>query len=314
MTSIDAHTIGVDIGGTSIRAAAVTADGVIIDSISTPTPAEATETDDALVRVIAELAGRHPVTAVGLAVAGFITADRRTVMFAPHLAWRDSPVPARLSARLELPVVMEHDVNAAVWAEYRLGAAIGSQVALLIALGTGIGAGLIVDGQIFRGANGVAPELGHLPVVSRGRRCSCGKSGCWERYCSGTALAQTAREMIGSLRSEHLLLLAGHDLQAVTGKMVGQAAKAGDPAALAALADLSDWLAYGLALAIDVFDPSVIVIGGGVSTISELFLPAAVASLPELVTGVGHRPLPEVVTAMFHDTASMIGAALLAQG
>ena len=91
-----------------------------------------------------------------------------------------------------LPVVMDHDVNSAAWAEYRRGVSAGSPIALLIAMGTGIGAGLIVDGGIYRGAHGVAPELGHLTVVPGGRPCPCGKRGCWERYCSGTALAQTA--------------------------------------------------------------------------------------------------------------------------
>jgi glucokinase len=298
--SSSSHTIGVDIGGTTIKAAVVDRGGRIVDTLSAPTPDSSDATDDALVEVISELAARHPVRSVGLAVAGFITADRQAVMFAPHLAWRDSRVPSRLGDRLGLPVVMEHDVNAAVWAEHRIGAAVGAEVALLIALGTGIGAGLIVDDRLYRGAFGVAPELGHIAVVPDGRPCPCGKKGCWERYCSGTALAQTAVE----------LGLAG---DAVTGQMVGRAARDGDATALAAVDDLGRWLARGMALAIDVFDPEVIVIGGGVSSIADLFLPAAEDRLGELVTGAGYRPMPKVVAAHLHDTASMVGAGLLAQ-
>lgn len=293
--------MGVDIGGTTIKAAVIDGSGRIVDTMSAPTPTSSDATDDALVAVISSLAERHPVRAVGLAVAGFISADRQSVMFAPHLAWRDSRVPSRLGDRLGLPVVMEHDVNAAVLAEHRIGAAVGAEVALLIALGTGIGAGLIVDEQLYRGAFGVAPELGHITVVPGGRPCPCGKSGCWERYCSGTALAQTAAE----------LGLEGG--AAITGQQVGRAARDGEPTALAAVDDLGAWLARGMALAIDVFDPEVIVIGGGVSSIADLFLPAAEDQLGRLVTGAGYRPMPKVVAAHLHDTASMVGAGMLAQ-
>jgi glucokinase len=178
-------TIGIDIGGTSVRAAVI--DGISIGpSLREATPHTERETDDLLVTLITKLAASQPVSAVGLAVAGFVSADRQRVMFAPHLAWRDAPVPERVSARVGLPVVMDHDVNSAAWAEYRLGVSAGSSIALLVALGTGIGAGLLVDGQIYRGAHGVAPELGHLTVVPGGRPCPCGKQGCWERYCPET--------------------------------------------------------------------------------------------------------------------------------
>ena len=158
-------TIGIDIGGTSVRAAVIGADGEIHASLRDATPHTERETEDILVTLISKLAGTGPVTAVGLAVAGFISTDRQRVMFAPHLAWRDADVPQRISERVGLPVVMDHDVNSAAWAEYRRGASTGAGIALLIALGTGIGAGLIIDGEIYRGAHGVAPELGHLTVV-----------------------------------------------------------------------------------------------------------------------------------------------------
>ena len=292
-------TVGVDIGGTSIKAAVIDRDGHIVETRTAATPHTAQETDDALVTVIEDLAGRHPVSAVGLAVAAFITADQQTVMFAPHLAWRDSAVPARLTKRLGVPVVMEHDVNAAALAEYRIGASAGVPVSILVALGTGIGAGLMVDGALYRGGHGVAPELGHVTVVVGGRPCPCGKSGCWERYCSGTALAQTARE----------LGMSGHP----SGAEVGAAALAGDRLALTAVEDLSSWLAVGLALVTDVFDPEVVVIGGGVSRIAHLFIPGAVSRMTTLVTGADHRPLPKVVPALLGEAASMVGAALIAR-
>ena len=228
-------TIGIDIGGTSVRAAVIDHDGEILASLRDTTPHTERETEDILVNLITKLAATQTISAVGLAVAGFVSSDQQRVMFAPHLAWRDADVPARISARVHLPVMMDHDVNSAAWAEYQRGASAGARIALLIALGTGIGAGLIIDGEIYRGAYGVAPELGHLTVVPDGRPCPCGKRGCWERYCSGTALAETARDLMVTGDAPVLRQLSGNNPAAVTGTMVAIAATEGDPAALAAM-------------------------------------------------------------------------------
>ena len=305
-------TIGIDIGGTSVRAAVLTGTAIRGTSLRDTTPRTERETEDLLVNLIAKLAATQPVSAVGLAVAGFVSADRQRVMFAPHLAWRDAPVPQRISDRVGLPVVMDHDVNSAAWAEYRRGVSAGASIALLIALGTGIGAGLVVDGHIYRGAHGVAPELGHLTVVPDGRPCPCGKRGCWERYCSGTALAQTARLRMTDQDAPALRRLSHDDPAAVTGTMVAVAATEGDPVALTAMDELGHWLAAGLALVTDVLDPEVIVIGGGVSAAAGMFLPLAVSEFAGAITGAGHRPLPRVELARFGDRAGIIGAGLLA--
>ena len=305
-------TVGIDIGGTSVRAAVIDSEGEIHASLRDATPHTERETEDILVNLITKLAGTQPVSAVGLAVAGFVSQDRRRVMFAPHLAWRDADVPERISARVQLPVVMDHDVNSAAWAEFARGASAGSQISLLVALGTGIGAGLIIDGEIYRGAHGVAPELGHLTVVPGGRPCACGKRGCWERYCSGTALAETARELMGGGDAPILRQLSGADPAALTGTMVAIAATEGDPVALAAMDELGRWLAQGLALVTDVLDPEVIVVGGGVASAAGMFLPLAVSEFAGLITGAGHRPVPRVELARFGDRAGIIGAALLA--
>ena len=306
-------TIGIDIGGTAVRAAIVRPDGQLLETVRAATPATVERTETLLAELITELASRRPVTAVGLAVAGFVSTDRRRVMFAPHLAWRNAPVPERLTDRVGLPVVMDHDVNSAAWAEHRLGAARGAGVALLVAVGTGIGAGLVVDGQVYRGAFGVAPELGHIVVVPDGRSCPCGKRGCWERYCSGTTLAQTARELWEAGGPTALHDLAGGDPHALTGTMVAQAARAGDPVALEAIGDLGRWLGVGLAIASDVLDPAVIVLGGGVSGAADLFLADTRTVLSSMITGGGHRPQPQLALARFGDTAAMVGAALLAR-
>ncbi|MEU6268739.1 ROK family protein [Saccharopolyspora shandongensis] len=298
-------TIGVDVGGTSVRAGVVDQHGEILETHRVPTPATGPELNAAIADTVRALADRYPVAGVGLAVAGFVSEDRRVVRFAPHLAWRHVAVADELAERLGLPVVLEHDANAAAVAEQRFGAAVGARVAALVAIGTGIGGALVIGGEVFRGAYGVAPELGHLRVVPDGRPCSCGKRGCWERYCSGTALAATALE----LRRE-----AGEPvLVEPTGVDVAHAAEAGDPVARRAVADLARWLGEGLALVADVYDPEVVVIAGGVSDSAHLFLDAAREHYAQAVTGAGHRPLARIAVAHYGDSAAMIGSAALAR-
>jgi glucokinase len=309
-------TIGVDIGGTSVRAGVVDRHGNVLDTARAPTPAGEAALEDAIVSAVTGLlGGRHRVTGVGLAVAGFVTTDRRSVMFAPHLAWRDAPVGDRMSKRLGLPVVLEHDANAALLGEHRFGAARGAGVALLVAIGTGIGGGLLLDGELFRGAHGVAPELGHLRLVPGGRACPCGKQGCWERYCSGTALAATAVELLArnGTRSPVLRRLVRTDAGRVTGQRVAAAAREGDPVAVAALEEMARWLGAGLAIVADVFDPELVVIGGGVSESAPLFLDEAREHYARMVTGAGRRPLARIHTAQLGDAAAVVGAAHLAR-
>lgn len=298
-----------------MRAGAVDDAGVVLDTVRLPTPDTDTRLEDAIATVTGELAERHQVAAVGLAAAGFVTADLREVRFAPHLSWRDAPVVDRVSQRLGLPVVLEHDANAAAVAEFRFGAARGGSVVVLITLGTGIGGALLVDGVVYRGAHGVAPELGHLRVVPGGRLCPCGKRGCWERYCSGTALAATAVELLADDPSGASLLVShvAGDSGGLTGCQVAAAAAAGDQVALRAMSELARWLGEGLALVADVYDPELVVIGGGVSASAPLFLAEAGAHYACVVTGAGHRPLAQLrPTQLGGDDAGLIGAAALA--
>ncbi|WP_280417575.1 ROK family protein [Nocardia carnea] len=307
-------TVGVDIGGTNIRASVVDGTGEVLDTVQCPTPHSAPALEGALARAVRELGDRHDIDAVGLAVAGFVSADRSTVRFAPHLPWRDAPVAKRLTDRLGLPVLLEHDANAAMWAEYRFGAAAGGHNVVLVAIGTGIGAALLIDGVLYRGTHGVAPELGHLQVVPGGRDCGCGKRGCWERYCSGTALAESAIELVATDSTPSLLakeVIA--DPGALTGRRVAGAAQDGDPLALRVMADFARWLGLGLAFVGDIFDPDLVVVAGGVSSSAPLFLDEAREEYAAAVTGHGHRPLARIRTTQLGEAAGMIGAAELAR-
>lgn len=313
MRAQSATTIGFDIGGTNLRGGVVDADGNVLASLSTPTPRTSAELEDAVVALVDKLAAEHDVAAVGLAIAGFIDPECETVRFAPHLPWRDAPVRARLSRRLSLPVRLEHDANSAAWGEYRFGAGQGAKTWVLFAVGTGIGATLMIDGKIYRGAFGTAPEFGHLKVVpAAGRECSCGKTGCLERYASGTALVDTARELACDFPESPLArdLATGVD---TTGASVMADARAKDPLALAVLSDFADWLGLGLSFVADILDPELIVVGGGVAADADLFLPEATAAMQAGVVGAGHRPLPRLATAQLGGRAGMIGVSDLAR-
>ncbi|WP_330182028.1 ROK family glucokinase [Nocardia sp. NBC_01503] len=308
-------TVGIDVGGTNIRASVVDGAGEVLDTVTASTPQSARALEDGLARVVKELCARHAIGAVGLAVAGFVDEDRATVRFAPHLPWEDAPVARRLTDRLGLPVLLEHDANAALWAEYRFGAAAGGRNVVLVAIGTGIGAALLIDGRLYRGSYGVAPELGHLQVVPNGRACACGKRGCWERYCSGTALVDTALEMLATdpTRSTMLAREAGRDPGSLTGRRVAGAAQDGDPVALDVMADFARWLGLGLAFVSDIFDPDLIVVAGGVSSSAPLFLDDAREHYAGSITGARHRRLARIRTAQLGEAAGMIGAAELAR-
>jgi len=312
-------TIGVDVGGTSVRAGVVDAEGAMLDMARAVTPDQDHALESAVVGVVDKLLARHRVGAVGLALAGFVTPDRQTVRFAPHLPWRNAPVARRLAERCALPVVIEHDANAAALAERRFGAASATgeraRSILFLAVGTGIGAALLIDGRIYRGAHGVAPELGHLRLVPHGRACPCGKRGCWERYCSGTALVATLVELLAADPSASPTLARKTTLEArgLTGRQVAAAARDGDPLARRAMGQLAYWLGEGLALIADVYDPELVVIGGGVSGSAPLFLDEARDHYARCLTGGRHRPLARIRTAQLGEEAGVIGAAQLAR-
>lgn len=307
--------IGFDIGGTNMRAGVVTADGRIIDSVTVPSPRTPEGMTAGIVSAVDTLRAKHTICGVGVAIAGFLDSTCKIVRFAPHLPWRDAPVHEILQEALQLPVRLEHDANSAAWGEYRFGSAQGVGTWVLFAVGTGIGATIMHDGKIFRGAYGTAPEFGHLTVVPGGRPCPCGKLGCLERYCSGTALVSTAISMVHGrhFRGSELASQVRRDPSKVSGKTVMKAAREGDEAALAVIEDFSSWLGTGLSIVADVVDPELIVLGGGVSADADLYLPDATANFASSIVGTGYRPLARIEVAQLGPDAGMIGVADLAR-
>lgn len=307
--------IGVDIGGTKVAAGVVDESGAVIDRERRATPGhDVLETELIIVDVVSQLRSRHDVSAVGVGAAGWIGTDSATVLFSPHLAWRDEPLLAGLAGRIDAPLMIVNDANAAAWAEYRFGAAQGERVVVCVTLGTGIGGGLVIDGDVYRGAYGIACEYGHMTLVPDGRLCACGNRGCWEMYASGRALARDARELVeeSPVAAARLLELAG-SVTNLDGPVVTSAAAEGDPAALSICTTMGRWLGRGLANLAAVLDPSVFVIGGGVSAAGELLLRPAREEFAHTLTGRGFRPVASVVGAALGPDAGLVGAADLAR-
>ncbi len=312
-----ALTIGVDIGGTKVAAGVVDEAGRILVFDKRDTPAfDPQATEDTIASAVADLLIGHPeVTAVGIGAAGFIDSERSTVLFAPNLAWREEPIKAELEKRIGLPIVVENDANAAAWAEARFGAGRRQDNIICVTVGTGIGGGIVLDGQLYRGRWGLAGEFGHMQVVPGGLRCGCGNKGCWEQYASGNALVREGRElaMSGSPLAAALLDLAGGDVDGITGPLITQAAKDGDPTSVELLEDAGRWLGAGLASLAAGLDPGCFIIGGGASEAGDLLLGPARDSFHRHLVGRGHRPEAEVKLAEFGPDAGLVGAADLAR-
>lgn len=308
--------IGIDIGGSKVAAAVVDPDGRMLGRRTIPTPTDrADAVEEVIVELVDTLAAEHAACAVGIGAAGWVDETRRLVRFSPHLAWRNEPLVDRLEARLALPVVVDNDANAAAWGEYRFGAGQGSGTFAMITLGTGIGGGLVLGGEVHRGRWGVSGEWGHLCVVPDGQICPCGNRGCWEQYCSGEALRREAVALAGtgSPRALPLLDRVGHDPAAIRGHHVTAAALDGDPACEEILTGVGEWLGRGLAGLAAVLDPERFVIGGGVSEAGDKLLGPARTSFARHLTGRGFRPMAEILPARLGNDAGLIGAADLAR-
>ncbi len=295
----------------------VDAAGTILERRTAPTPSHSPRAvEDAIVDLVAELRGLQPaVESVGIGAAGWVDTRQAVVAFSPHLAWRNEPLAQQLAQRIDLPLIVDNDANAAAWAEYRFGAGRGSSVMVCITLGTGIGGGLVVNGDLFRGTYGMAGEWGHMISVPGGHRCECGNRGCWEQYASGNALVREARELArtNSPMAYRLLELLGPDPDAITGPGVTAAAVQGEATAIELLADVGHWLGQGIANLAAALDPDLVVVGGGVSAAGDLLLDPARQAFARTLTGRGFRTPARIEVAHFRNDAGLIGAADLAR-
>jgi len=292
----------------------VTETGQIVAEDRQPTPAgDPAEIVDLVVAMIERLSLGNDVEAVGVAAAGFVDAAQSTVYYAPNINWRNEHLQRLISDRVDLPITIDNDANAAGWAEYRFGAGRTVTDMTMLTIGTGVGGAIVTQGRLFRGGFGAGAELGHLRVVPDGLPCGCGARGCIEQYGSGRALLR----MANALADAGGIGLALADARAVhgelTGTIVGQYIAAGDPGAVHALQELGRWLGQACASLSAVLDPQLFVFGGGVAVAGDLLLDPIRESFLQHLPARGYHPEPRFEIAELVNDAGVVGAADLAR-
>lgn len=306
--------VGIDLGGTKILGIVLDEGGrQLIDAQRVDTPRGGSEIVEAIGGVATGLAAEvgRPVASVGVGAAGLVDHDG-VLRFGPNLPGVvDLDLVAAITPIVGAPVRVDNDATCAALAEHRLGAARDAHTALMVALGTGIGGGVVMDGRIRRGAHHMAGEFGHLVVDPGGPLCGCGNRGCWEQYASGSGLGHLGRTAAAAGDAPSLLERAAGDLDAIGSHVVAEAAAAGDPAGVRVLDEFARWVAIGLAGLVNAIDPDVVVIGGGLVREGDLVLDPVRAHLAPRIMGAAHRPPVPVVAATTGHAAAAIGAALL---
>ncbi|ASY12143.1 glucokinase [Candidatus Planktophila dulcis] len=312
-----AYTIGVDVGGTKVLGGVVDESGTVVKTARRDTPREGgSALTQAIADVAKELMAEFTIDSVGVSAAGFVSSDRKTMLATPNIAgWNGVDLDYQLTSLIGLPVVIENDANAAAWGEARFGAGRGKRHMLMLTVGTGIGGGIVVNGELYRGAFGTAAEIGHIRVVPEGHLCGCGARGCFEQYGSGNALMRHVREAMAASPdiARNLLSRGDGTLEGLTGKAITDAARDGDAVALAAFNTTAQWLGAGIASLAVVLDPECVVIGGGVIDAGEILLKPTREALERSMPFAGKHPYPEIIGAQLGNEAGLVGVADLAR-
>jgi glucokinase len=308
--------IGIDLGGTNVRAAVVTRKGEVVEKAQRPTDAEGgpTKVVDNIVAVVKEAMERAGV-GNGAIIAGAVGApgpmnwQTGVVYSPPNLpGWKDVPLAEMVTSRLGFTVYVDNDANAACYGEFWSGAARDVDSCVMLTLGTGVGGGIVVEGRLLRGIDGTAAEIGHMCVARGGRLCNCGAHGCLEQYASVSGLVRTAADGIKDGRQTVLTERAGGDLENLTGKMISDAAQEGDAFAQWVIEETGRWLGVGIGSLINLLNPEMVILYGGMTAAGDmLFTPVRDMALAQAFEVPGKRA--QIVTASLGDDAGVIGAA-----
>jgi glucokinase len=311
--SVDAVAMGIDVGGSGTRAAFVDRAGSVVLRVDRATDVNAGT--KGIISVVEELLRRRnevdvEVQAIGVGAAGFIDSSRGAVTFSPNLVYDDPLIADALRARVDLPVVVDNDANAAAWGERAFGNAQGTDHLALLTIGTGIGSGFIEGGRLVRGFSGAGAEFGHTVIDPDGPPCNCGLRGCIEQFASGQAIARMGREAAREDPDTSLLDFAG-SIESVTAVHVARAAREYDQTARDVLRRAGRALGIGLSNVVNLFDPEVIVLAGSVLGAGEPYLGPARDELVARTNAQRRRPVRLDVTSLGKD-AGVVGAAALA--
>lgn len=308
--------IGIDLGGTNIAAGVVDHQHKLICKASVPTslPRSSQSLADGILELTRNmLEDNHielsQIDGLGIGIPGTVNQSAGMIEYANNFGFDNVPFSGMLQQRFPFPIVAENDAKAAAWAEYLVGAGSGCHSMVAVTLGTGVGGGIILNGKLWDGCNSAAGEIGHMVVERGGRLCTCGRRGCLEAYASAAALVRSAREAAGQNPDSLLGKLCGGDLLKLNGKAVFQAVKEEDPTAKAVMESFIRYLAEGIANLINILQPEILCIGGGLSGAGDsLLLPLREAVRP-MIYSKNSKVNTRIVLAELGNDAGIIGAA-----
>lgn len=310
--------IGIDIGGTNLKAGVVDAQGAILHVKKCPLGAW--EGGDAFLEKVCTLAEeataeagfqKSDVASVGMGFPGAVDDEKGILTYITNIPLGGYPLREKFQQRWQVPVHLGNDANCAALGEYHAGAGRGSRSLVVVTLGTGVGGGIILDGKMLTGSNGTAAEVGHMVIVPNGERCNCGRCGCWERYASANALKQQTRDAMRAHPESRMWQLTGGDADRAEGYTPFDAARMGDAAAQQVCRDYIEYVALGAANLVNIFQPEVIAFGGGVSAQEDLLEPLQRRIAEEDFARNAGLSRVKVARCVLGNDAGIIGAALL---
>ena len=309
--------IGIDVGGTGIQFGAVDSSNRIIHEESIPTRTDI-PFEEQIKRiaecVVSTAAGagltEDDIESVGIGIPGIASASTGEIIKCTNMGWNHVPFRTVFRQFLDKPLFIENDANVAALAESVAGVSAGSSSSVFITIGTGIGSGIILNGRIWSGAHGIGGELGHVILDLDGVPCTCGNRGCLERYCSATALIRMGREAVRDNPDSLILSSVGGDPSGIEARTVIDAAREGDPVAVRVYGEYISCLAQAVASVVNLLDPEVVVIGGGVSKAGDFLMDPLRKEYPKYVI-FNDQPMPEIKLAVLGSRAGVIGAAML---
>ena len=309
--------IGVDVGGTGIQIGVVDKEHHIIQESSIPTRTDIPFEEqvkhiaDCIVSTV-QAAGlsEDDIESVGIGIPGIASAKTGEIIKCTNMGWYHVPFRDVFNRYLNKPVHIDNDANVAALAESVAGVSAGTSSSVFITIGTGIGSGIIINGRIWSGAHHIGAELGHVIFDLDGVPCTCGNHGCLERYCSATALIRMAREAVAEQPDSLILRSVNMDPSRIEAKTVFDAARQGDTLAVSVYNRYTDYLAQAIASVVNLLDPEVIVLGGGVSKAGHFLLDPLTQKYKQYIV-FNDQPLPPVKIAVLGPEAGIIGAAML---
>ena len=303
--------LAIDIGGSQFGLALALPNGRVIKHIQHQTNDHADKRIDRILAASKALISQSPVLACGIGFGGPVNFDAQRIVNSTHVAgWDDCPLPKIVGQHLGLPAIIDNDANVGALGEFTFGAGKNSRHIIYYTVSTGIGGGIIINGEIYRGGNGYAGELGHVPILRDGPQCDCGNRGCLEALCSGTAIARRATAAVQKHPRKGIAI--ARTANPITAKTLFDTARSGDPYARALVDEICTDLGQGLAMTVNAFAPDVIVIGGGVSNAGRVLFQPLRRETRRFLMPV-HRPHLIIAPAKLKNRSVLLGAVALAK-